>query len=292
MNYKLIHKIITTKHLNQALKRHTYLFSYVLLFTYVVISPTSYANETKDEYPGRRLYPNIEFIDLASFHEKLAYDKLLVIDVRSTFEFETLHIKKAKNISLASPLFVAKIQELRKTDHRPIVTYCNGKTCMKSFKAAKKLIDKHIDQVMVFDAGIMDFAHSYPNEAILLGKPLKSSDKLISQSKFTEHTISPENFGKHIANSNAILLDIRDRMQRDDGISLFAGREHRVGLDSSGRLERYIAQAKQDNQGLLIYDAAGKQVRWLQYRLEESGVQNYFFMAGGANAYYQYLEKK
>jgi len=271
--------------------KYTYFFSYVIGICVLFTVIAGFAAEKEDEFPGRRLFPSTEFIDIDTFHKKLINDEILLIDVRSSFEFETLHINRAKNISMSSPLFVSKIKELRKTDARPIVTYCNGKTCMKSFKAAKLLTGKHVENVLVFDAGVLDYAKSYPNEAVLLGKPLKSSDRLISQSKFSQHAISPENFGKQIAGSNAILLDIRDRMQRDDGISLFAGREHRVTLDSTRRLDRYIQQAKRDNIGLLIYDAAGKQVRWLQYLLEENGIDNYYFMDGGATAYYQYLEK-
>ena len=161
---------------------------------------------------------------------------------------------------------------------------------MKSFKAAKKLLDNHLKNISVFDSGIMDFAREYPNETELLGNTMKNANRLISQQSFSRHLIKPEDFGKHIANANAILLDIRDRVQREDGISFFVGLEHRVTLDSTRRLNRYINQAKKEHRQLLVYDAAGKQVRWLQYRLEAQGIKNYFFMDGGATAYYKYLE--
>jgi len=260
------------------------------------VGNTTTANKTEsapsEEFPGRQLYPDFDYIDIAAFHEKLSHDQVLLIDVRSHFEFETLHIKKATNIPIASRLFIKNIKQLREKDKRPIVTYCNGKTCMKSYKAAKKLRANHFDNVLVFDAGVMDYARAYPNEAILLGKIMKSPKHLISQSEFAKHALIPEKFTQHIASSNAILLDIRDRVQRTDGISLFAGREHRVTLDSTRRLDRYIEKAKKNNQGLLIYDASGKQVRWLQYRLKQSGIKDYLFMAGGATAYYQYLESQ
>jgi hypothetical protein len=37
---------------------------------------------------------------------------------------------------------------------------------------------------------------------------------------------------------------------------------------------------------LFIYDEVGKQVRWLQYTIEELGLKNYYFMDKGAKAYY------
>ena len=277
---------------NLPIQSSMYLPAISYVFCLICLLFTQFATALeKDEYPGRRLYPGVDFIELENFHDKLVNDQVILIDVRSTFEYDTLHISKAKNIPLSSATFVERVKAIREADARPIVTYCNGKTCMKSFKAARRLLDDHVDNVLVFDSGIMDFARAYPKLSLLLGKPLNSASKLISQQKFSQHLINPDKFGNHIAKTNAILLDIRDRVQREDGISLFAGREHRVTLDSA-RLNRYIERAKKNDQGLLIYDAAGKQVRWLQYRLEDSGVKNYFFMAGGADAYYHYLESK
>ncbi|MGD8885229.1 MAG: rhodanese-like domain-containing protein, partial [Gammaproteobacteria bacterium] len=70
-------------------------------------------------------------------------------------------------------------------------------------------------------------------------------------------------------------------------LSIFVGREHRVSIDNTRRLDRYIEKAKRENKALLIYDAAGKQVRWLQYYLEDKGLTSYYFMKGGIRAYYK-----
>ncbi|MFX1517887.1 MAG: sulfurtransferase, partial [Promethearchaeota archaeon] len=51
-----------------------------------------------------------------------------------------------------------------------------------------------------------------------------------------------------------------------------------------------VGKALKENKTLLIYDAAGKQVRWLQYYLEDKGLKSYYFMAGGINAYYSDLK--
>jgi hypothetical protein len=87
------------------------------------------------------------------------------------------------------------------------------------------------------------------------------------------------------------VLDVRDRFQRE-GISLFVGREHRVYLDDTDTLDRYIRRAKRQGKGLLIYDAAGKQVRWLQYYLEDRGVKTYHFMDGGMRSYFKGIKSE
>ena len=45
-------------------------------------------------------------------------------------------------------------------------------------------------------------------------------------------------------------------------------------------MKPYKAARSGDN--MYVYDEAGKQVRWLMYRLEQAGVKDYYFMKGGA----------
>jgi predicted sulfurtransferase len=182
------------------------------------------------------------------------------------------------------------MQTLRKQDPRQIIVYCNGKTCMKSYKAARKCELEGIKDVLAYDAGVLDWAQKYPAETLLLDVKLNDPKKLISKANFKKHTLSPDAFGERMASSNDIVLDVRDRFQRE-GLSIFVGREHRVYLDDTKKLNRYINKAKRENKGLLIYDAAGKQVRWLQYYLENKGIKNYYFMDGGIHAYYKQIEQ-
>lgn len=252
----------------------------------LLLSLLPFATQAADasEFPGRKLYPEIATISLEQLKARL--DEVNMVDVRSAFEYQTLHIKGASNVPLADREFAAKLANLRAESPNDIVVYCNGKTCMKSYKAAKKASQAGIDNVFAYDAGIMDWAKTYPKHTLLLGKVLGDAKRLISTDEFKKHLLSPGDFGEHVAASNALVLDVRDRFQRDS-LGIFPGRERRVHLDDSKKLNRYIRKARQGNRELLIYDAAGKQVRWLQYYLKQRGVMNYYFMQGGAHAYYK-----
>ena len=94
-----------------------------------------------------------------------------------------------------------------------------------------------------------------------------------------------------MANSSAIVLDVRDRFQRE-ALSIFIGRERRAYLDDKKKLDRYIEKAKREGKTLLVHDAAGKQVRWLQYYLKDKGLKSYYFMDGGVAAYYDELKEE
>lgn len=248
------------------------------------------AVQAKDEFPGRKLYPTIPYIELKDFKQR--FDKVIVVDVRSAYEYKTLRVKGALNIPVASSSFVQRMKELRAGNpNKTIVVYCNGKTCMKSYKAARKCKINKILNVLAYDAGIMDWAKTYPDKAILLGASPIDPRKLISKMRFKKHLLKPEDFERRVGTGNVVVLDMRDRFQRE-GIALFVGFEHRTSFDDKALLDKYIRQANNGNKPLLIYDAVGKQVHWFMYYLESKNVKDYYFMKGGARAYYAGLRKQ
>jgi rhodanese-related sulfurtransferase len=183
------------------------------------------------------------------------------------------------------------MRKLRAKTESAIVVYCNGKTCMKSYKAAVKCAKNNIREVVSYDAGIMDWARQYPKHAVLLGKSPINPKRLISKKNFQKHLLSPDDYSELMANSTAIVLDVRDRFQRE-GLSIFIGRERRAYLDDKNSLDKHINRAKRDGKTLLIHDAAGKQVRWLQYYLINKGIRKYYFMKGGVSAYYDEMKQE
>jgi rhodanese-related sulfurtransferase len=249
----------------------------------------AFADAKNLEFPGRALYPSVSIIDIDELNKKIS--DVVIVDVRSSYEYDTLRIKDSINIPLSSATYVSKMRKLRNNDPRPIVVYCNGKTCMKSYKAALKCEINKIDNVHSYDAGIMDWARKYPKYAELLGKSPVQPSKLITKKEFKAHLLTPTAYGDKVANSSAIVLDVRDRFQRE-GLSLFVGRERRAYLDDKKKLDTYITKAKRERKTLLVHDAAGKQVRWLQYYLKDKGLKSYYFMSGGVTAYYDELKKE
>ena len=262
-----------------------------LLMSIAVLSAQVQAKaNTDEEFPVRKLYPAVPVVEIEDLKNRK--DKVIIVDVRSDYEFQTLRMVGAINIPLASVTFLKEMEQLRKKNpDTEIVVYCNGKTCKKSYKATQKCRDHHIPNVTTFDAGIFDWARKYPQEAILLGETPVDPNRLIAKSDFKKKLINPNKFEEMMARKDIIVLDIRDRFQRE-ALSLFPGIEKRVYLDDTAKLDAYLDQAARENKTLLVYDAAGKQVRWLMYRIERKGVKSYAFMKGGAHAYFAALRKQ
>ena len=237
-----------------------------------------------NDFPYRKRYPDAPTLETTQLQQRLG--KVVVVDVRSAYEYETLRIKGAVNIPLTDRDFVARLKAVREKSNDPIVFYCNGVTCHKSYDATLLAKNNRVSEVYAYDAGIFEWAKTYPAHTELLGKsPAKAAD-LIDDENFKSRLLTPADFSAKAAANGALVLDVRDRYQRDN--PLFPLREQRVQLDEKARLAAIIEQAKKENKTLLVYDAAGKQVQWLQYELHAKGLKDYYFMQGGAEAFWQH----
>jgi len=250
-----------------------------------VVSKAAPAKTKGGNYPGRKVYAHVPYIEMAVLHQKRK--DIVVVDVRSDLEFDTLRIKGAKHISLGSTDFVKHVKELRESTKKPIVFYCNGHTCYKSYKATDKAMAAKIDKVYAFDAGVFDWAKAHPTEAELLGQSPVNPKSLISKQALKARMISPDDFAKKVG-PNAVVVDVRSRLQRN-ATGLFPFDEQWASMNDKKALDRSIAKAKREGKPLLAYDSVGKQVRWLQYYLEKRGLRNYYFMKGGSENYYKML---
>ncbi len=255
----------------------TYSSALILLFSLSALAETPLS-----QYPHRSSYPDVSIMSTEQL--TLERDKVEVIDVRSKFEFETLHIKNALNIPLTALDFEDKVSKVAKESSKPLVFYCNGKTCKKSYDAVRRAQRAKVDKMYAYDAGIFDWARANPDATTLLGKsPIKTSD-LIDEDQFKSRLLSAKDFEAKVG-AAAIVLDVRDRAQRD--IALFPFGEERVSLDQKKALDEVIERAKTQKKTLLIYDKVGHQVQWLQYHLEDKGLKNYYFLKGGEEGYYE-----
>jgi len=258
----------------------------VLVFQVVAMA----ADKDKEGFPGRshEKYKNVPYIELEDLHKK--FKDVVVVDVRSKFEYDTLQIKGAVNIPVAMKTFGEEIQKLRAKTDKPLVFYCNGRTCMKSYKATKEAMDVGIKDVYSYDAGIFDWARAHPDEAVLLGKSPVDARDILSKKQFNARLLHPDKFSDLATDdpSKVIVLDIRDKYQRA-GVGFFPIQERWTSLNKMDKVYSYIRKAKEKNKTLFIYDEVGKQVRWLQYALEREGVKNYYFMDKGATGYYKMI---
>ncbi len=260
-----------------------------VLMAFMLVLPHAFAKN--EGFPGRAQFPDIPVIEMTALAQQM--DKVMIIDTRSQLEFNTLQIKGATNLPIADKSFGDRLQALRATTDKSLVFYCNGRTCYKSYLAVKEAQRRKINNTFAYDAGMFDWAKTYPQHTVLLGKnPIRPQD-ILTDTQFEQHLLDTEQFTQMAFDmgSKSILLDVRDMYQRA-GAGIFATKERWITLDDREKLQQVFEQAIREKRTIFIYDEVGKQVQWLQYAMIRSGVKDYYFLKHGAKGYFAKMMKE
>ena len=236
-----------------------------------------------EDFPYRKDFPDVPVIELAEL--KAGYDagSIIMVDVRSDIEFDAIHSKKAKHVSLGTQNFLPELKALIAANPgKKFATYCNGVTCLKSYHAAQQAKQGGLANVYAFDAGIPAWAKAYPADTLLLGKELTNPEKqLISKSEFMKYCVDFATFKQKAAEPNAVVIDARDPQQRTKPLPGF---DNAMPIQLDKLIHNVVSKGNMKDKKLLIFDQVGKQVDWLQYYLVEYGYTDYLFLDGGATS--------
>lgn len=247
------------------------------LFAVFCAGFSGFATADEHQFPLRAKYHNVQTISVGSLADK--FDNTVIVDVRSRFEYGILRIAGAINIPISNKGFMPELKALRAKNDHSIIFYCNGITCEKSYQASIAATKANITKVLTFDSGIQAWAQLHPESTLLFGNPLGSKDNLISNEKFAEHVLSPQAFLSAIG-PKSFVIDIREPFQRDIKIL-----QNIAIVEPLDVLKNVLKRYKKTKKTLFIFDAVGKQVRWLQYLIEKEGIEQYYFMQGGVAQY-------
>ena len=166
------------------------LFAALALNTFAADAPKPQpvTSAPASEFPLRPQYIDVPVIETAEFDKK--FDDVFIVDVRSPYEYQTLRIKDAILIPVTDKNFADQVRQLReKSANKPIVFYCNGKTCRKSYDAVLKAKAARITDTWCYDAGAADWARAHPEKAVLLGNSPVNPEKVITDAKFKAHLL-------------------------------------------------------------------------------------------------------
>ena len=239
------------------------------------------------KFPLRWEYPGVHTLSTAQLYKE--FPDVTIVDARTHLEWEILHIKGAIVDSVDGGLFGRRFREtlevLRRETKKPIVFYCNGHRCPKSYIAAQHAMEDGFKHVYAYDSGIHDWTKAHPDLAVMFGKSPVTPAMWIPRAQFRKHELSPAVFAGIVRKKHCgcLVLDIRDLAQRDTLI--FPGKAHEARMDNTAKIDGLIRKAHQEHKTLFVFDAVGEQSRWFQYYLRSKGVHNYEFMRGGERGY-------
>ena len=167
-------------------------------------------------FPHRKDFPTVPPINSEELIKEYEAGNAVIVDVRSKIEFDVIHPKEAVHEPISNVTFTKNIEDLsRKYPGKKIVFYCNGITCLKSYKATQKAMDAGIQNVFAYDAGIPEWASLFPEKTLLLGKVVVDAKKqIIPKSEFKKNCLDFEDFKNNAGSNGALVIDVRDHIQR------------------------------------------------------------------------------
>lgn len=251
----------------------------VLFSAFLLVGSTCLAADL----PFRKDYPDVKTVETEEL--KAGYDSaaFVIVDVRSALEYDVIRIKGAFHVILSDAEFVQNLQTLAmQYPGKKIAVYCNGGTCLKSYKAATDALEAGLSNVYAYDAGIPDWVNNYPSETLILGKVVTDPKKqVIPKSELKEKMLNFEEFKQKAAEPDSVVIDTRDPIQRTQKLPGF---EKALPIPLDKIIKNVINKGNLKDKQLLIFDQVGKQVRWLMYYLVDQGYTNYYFLEGGATS--------
>ena len=165
-----------------------------------------------DKFPHRKDFPAVATIDSEKLIKEYEANGVVIVDVRSEIEYNVIHPKGAVHVPISNVKFAKNVESLiQKNPGKKIVFYCNGVTCLKSYKAAQKAREAGLKNCFAYDAGIPEWASLFPENTLLLGKKVVDPEKqIIPKSEFKKKCDSFEDFKAKLASSGGIAIDVRD----------------------------------------------------------------------------------
>ncbi|MCP4570969.1 MAG: rhodanese-like domain-containing protein [bacterium] len=249
----------------------------LVLIAVVALVGTASAN---DGFPYRVDYADCNVIETHELGDRLAMDDIVVVDVRSQIEYDVIHVNGALHSPVAKKTFAAEVQKIAAANAgKAIAFYCNGRTCLKSYKAVRAAQAAGLENCLAYDAGIPEWANTFPDRTLLLGEKVTDPQRqIIPKSDFKARCLTWTEFRHQTASETAMVIDVREPVQRGDRLPDI-GNPRTIPLDVF--IPNFVAKNEGKDRTLYIYDQVGKQVRWLMYYLEERGYEDYWFLGGG-----------
>ncbi|HFQ80163.1 MAG TPA: hypothetical protein ENK33_02175 [Desulfobacterales bacterium] len=232
------------------------------------------------KFPLRSQYSSLRPIDTKDL--AAIYNKAIIVDARNKKEYKVLHMKGAHNF-LVGKMKEKDLLGLRSKDGTtPMIFYCNGITCAKSYKATTKAAKWGFKNIRVYDAGVFHWAMKHPERAVFFGKPLTAelvATKIISGKKLAAKMLAAPDFIRKARSGKYTVFDVRDANERS-ATPIRLAKMRSMPFDTMVTLLDKGSKAV-PKKSILIFDNVGKQVKWLQYYLRQAGVTDYFFLKGG-----------
>lgn len=212
------------------------------------------------------------------------FDLAHLVDCRSRLEYDVLHMENAVHVPFATMVREDLERLLDKDPSKAIVFYGNGEGCLQGRAAFVKAGRWGYENIFMYRPGIFAWAKEKPEKVLFFGEILgaDSPRRLLALDHYLASCLSPIQFIESTRQPGTKVVDIRDTAERESFSIILPHLQH-YPLD---KLAHMIKSGSRKVKGgkLFILDSCGGQSQWLQYILDDNGI-DYAFLKGGVAAW-------
>lgn len=269
----------------------------ILLICFTGVSAAISEEIINKKFPNRKFYPGLNYLSTEQMVTDIKAGKYLIIDARPSLGYQTLRIKDAINIHSGDKQFVEKLLKAVKENDKPIVFYCGGLTCQKSYKASIKAMTelrkrKINREVFTYDSGISAFAYASPDMVLKNGEAVSEDNPILNVRKLKKHAKSAQEF-THLVNNDSegqyVILDVRENKQQILRKLFMFKKENKITVLEPEKLIIFLNEIKASDKTLMVYGAVEKQIESIFQLIQTTGNKKWFYLEGGEYAYSQLM---
>lgn len=249
----------------------------VTMVMFVCLAAHSLARASEPDYPDGHI-GTLELVQI--------FDLAHLVDCRSRLEYDVLHLKNAVHVPVVTMVREDLDRLRRKDPAKAIVFYCNGDECSQSQVAFVHATEWGYENIFVYRPGVFAWAQEWPEKVLFFGEIPGPDDqgRLFATDHYLASCLPVSKFIVASRQTGTMVVDIRDLAERQN-FTITLPHLKQYPLD---RLVKLVNSGSRKVKGkkMLILDSYGMQTRWLQYVLDDHGI-DYAFLKGGVAAWIQ-----
>jgi rhodanese-related sulfurtransferase len=208
------------------------------------------------------------------------FDDVRVVDVRTGFEFDVVHIQGSLNRPAPAPGDPGQDDRLKDLSGGTTLVFTgNDRHDTRPFRAALDAASRGISPVRVYADGVLAWADTFPDRAVLMGSCPAAPLAMLPEEAHREKLIGYWQFLNALKEPNTLFIDIRSVYDRSAIPLAFAVR----AIPMEAFLEA-VACRVWSEKTLVVLDRDDARLPWLHRFLLAGGYDDVLFLKGGTLA--------
>ncbi len=153
-------------------------------------------------------YPSVKTLSIKAFNTRL--DDLFILDVRTRFEYDIIHIKGSFHLSRdKSDILISDSRIKTESLDKPVVFVGNDSSDTRPYKSALSERFQEIPTFFVLEEGVLTWAEAFPEKSVLMEVTPADPEHILPRASHAKNLLNLESFIEAASEPGALVIDAR-----------------------------------------------------------------------------------